>query len=131
MPARRRLAMLLAAGGATADALVLLEPLAASDDVEDSATLTLLRGRILEAQGEMDAALKLYDGLLAGPLPSYLTARAKLARGRVLLAQGDPDARLAHGWRQAMVGDDIRHLVAGQAALAFDGHGGLKLLTLG
>jgi ribonuclease D len=47
------------------------------------------------------------------------------------LLRGDPDARLAHGWREAMVGDDIRHLVAGQAALAFDGHGGLKLLTLG
>ncbi len=58
---------------------------------------------------------------------ALLATRADL----VDLLKGDPDARLAHGWREAMVGDDIRHLVAGQAALAFDGHGGLKLLTLG
>ena len=29
-----------------------------------------------------------------------------------------------------MVGDDVRHLVEGRAALAFDGKGGLRLLTL-
>jgi ribonuclease D len=58
---------------------------------------------------------------------ALLATRADL----VDLLRGDPDARLTQGWRAAMVGDDIRHLVAGQAALAFDGHGGLKLLTLG
>jgi ribonuclease D len=58
---------------------------------------------------------------------ALLATRADL----VDLLRGDPDARLAHGWRAATVGDDIRHLVAGQAALAFDGHGGLKLLSLG
>ena len=57
---------------------------------------------------------------------ALLATRADL----VDLLRGDPDARLAHGWRAAMVGDDIRHLVAGEAALAFDGHGGLKLLDL-
>ena len=55
---------------------------------------------------------------------ALLATRADL----VDLLRGDPDARLAHGWRAATVGDDIRHLVAGEAALAFDGHGGLKLL---
>ena len=58
---------------------------------------------------------------------ALLATRADL----VDLLRGDPDARLTQGWRAAMVGVDIRHLVAGQAALAFDGHGGLKLLTLG
>jgi len=57
---------------------------------------------------------------------TLLATRADL----VDLLRGDPEARLAHGWRAATVGDDIRHLVAGEAALAFDGQGGLKLLAL-
>jgi ribonuclease D len=57
---------------------------------------------------------------------SLLATRADL----VDLLREDPDARLSHGWRAGMVGDDIRHLVAGQAALAFDGRGGLRLLKL-
>jgi len=36
-------------------------------------------------------------------------------------------ARLAEGWRADMVGEPVRRLVAGQAALAFDGAGGLVL----
>jgi ribonuclease D len=43
------------------------------------------------------------------------------------LLRGDPDARLAHGWRGALVGEPIRALVEGRAALAFDGTGGLRL----
>jgi ribonuclease D len=57
---------------------------------------------------------------------ALLATRADL----VDLLRGDPDARLAHGWRAATVGDDIRHLVEGEAALAFDGRGGLRLLKL-
>jgi ribonuclease D len=41
--------------------------------------------------------------------------------------RGDPDARLAGGWRDELVGAPVRQLVEGQAALAFDGHGGLAL----
>ncbi len=41
--------------------------------------------------------------------------------------RGDRDARLAEGWRGELVGDKIRELVAGDAAIAFDGHGGLLL----
>ena len=44
------------------------------------------------------------------------------------LLRSQPDARLAHGWRAHIVGDDIRRLVAGQAGLSFDAHGGLRLL---
>ncbi|WP_195210222.1 ribonuclease D [Actinomarinicola tropica] len=43
------------------------------------------------------------------------------------LLRGDEDARLAQGWRAELVGEPIRRLVAGEAALAFDGKGGLVL----
>jgi ribonuclease D len=45
----------------------------------------------------------------------------------VELLIGAPDARLAEGWRAEMVGDQIRRLVDGEAALAFNGAGGLVL----
>jgi ribonuclease D len=48
----------------------------------------------------------------------------------VELLAGSTGARLAEGWRAEMVGEGIRRLVSGQAALAFDGKGGLKLLDL-
>ncbi len=48
----------------------------------------------------------------------------------VALLRGDPDARLAHGWRAALVGDDLRHLVGGTAALTFDGAGRLRLIPV-
>ena len=43
------------------------------------------------------------------------------------LLGGDEDARLAVGWRADLVGEPIRRLVQGEAALAFDGNGGLVL----
>ncbi|HEX9992834.1 MAG TPA: HRDC domain-containing protein [Acidimicrobiales bacterium] len=43
------------------------------------------------------------------------------------LLRGDADARLATGWRAQLAGEPIRRLVAGDAAVAFDGHGGLLL----
>ncbi|MFZ9483626.1 MAG: ribonuclease D [Ilumatobacteraceae bacterium] len=48
----------------------------------------------------------------------------------VAFLRGDADARLAHGWRQTMVGEGIRRLVGGGAALTFDGRGGLDLVDL-
>ena len=45
----------------------------------------------------------------------------------VALLVRDEDARLAHGWRAQLVGDQIRQLVDGEAALAFNGSGGLVL----
>jgi ribonuclease D len=41
--------------------------------------------------------------------------------------RGDPAARLGRGWRAAMVGEPLRHLVDGQAALAFGPAGRLLL----
>lgn len=40
---------------------------------------------------------------------------------------GDPTSRLLHGWRSELVGERIRRLVEGEAALAFDGSGSLVL----
>jgi ribonuclease D len=48
----------------------------------------------------------------------------------VALLAGDVDARLMHGWRAELVGDNIRRLVQGEAALAFDGKGQLRLVAL-
>lgn len=40
---------------------------------------------------------------------------------------GEVDGRLRCGWRHDLVGERIEALVAGEAALAFNGHGGLVL----
>ena len=48
----------------------------------------------------------------------------------VAFLRGDPDARLATGWRHELLGDGIRRLVAGEAALTFDGEGGLRLVDV-
>lgn len=57
---------------------------------------------------------------------TLLATRADL----VALLRGDGDARLAHGWRAQLVGDDIRHLVSGEAALTFDRRKGLRLVPV-
>lgn len=43
------------------------------------------------------------------------------------LVRGDEDARLSEGWRAELAGEPIRRLMSGEAALAFDGDGGLVL----
>ena len=48
----------------------------------------------------------------------------------VAFLRGDADARLATGWRHDLLGDGIRRLVAGHAALTFDGRGGLRLIDV-
>jgi ribonuclease D len=48
----------------------------------------------------------------------------------VAFLRGDADARLADGWRHDLLGDGIRRLVAGKAALTFDGRGGLSLIDV-
>ena len=44
--------------------------------------------------------------------------------------RNDPAARLAQGWRADLVGDDITRIVRGDAALAFERSGGLRLIDL-
>lgn len=43
------------------------------------------------------------------------------------LLRGDEDARLARGWRAELIGEPLARLMSGEAALAFDGRGGLLL----
>lgn len=54
---------------------------------------------------------------------SVLATRADLED----LLRGVPGARLTHGWRADVVGEPIRRLLAGEAALAFDRQHGLVL----
>ncbi len=48
----------------------------------------------------------------------------------VAFLRDDSDARLAQGWRAEFVGEDLRNLVEGRAALSFDGKGGLRLTAV-
>ncbi|MPY92025.1 MAG: hypothetical protein GEV08_02875 [Acidimicrobiia bacterium] len=54
---------------------------------------------------------------------SLLATRADLED----LLRGGEDARLAHGWRAELVGAQVRELLSGHGALAFDRDGGLRL----
>jgi len=44
--------------------------------------------------------------------------------------RGASDARLRRGWRRVLVGDRLDDIVAGRAAIRFDGRGGLILVDL-
>jgi len=58
--------------------------------------------------------------------PALLATRSDI----VSFLRGDDDARLASGWRNVLVGDGVRRLVAGEAGLTFDGQGRLRLTTV-
>jgi ribonuclease D len=55
--------------------------------------------------------------------PALLATRSDVES----LLRDDPDCRLHEGWRQDLVGTPIDQLVAGEAAVAFDGDGHLVL----
>ena len=55
--------------------------------------------------------------------PTLLATRADLEA----FLNGDRRARLGQGWREEVAGAALRRLAAGEAALAFDGKGGLVL----
>jgi ribonuclease D len=54
---------------------------------------------------------------------SLLATRSDIAG----FLRGDPASRLCSGWRAEMAGEPLRRLLDGEAALAFDGAGGLTL----
>jgi ribonuclease D len=56
---------------------------------------------------------------------SLLATRADLQA----LLRGDRSGRLSGGWRAELIGELLRRVVSGEAALAFDGRGGLVLET--
>lgn len=55
--------------------------------------------------------------------PAILATRADL----VAFFQSQPSGRLASGWRRKLIGEVLEQLAEGNAALAFDGSGGLVL----
>ncbi|MGI9608082.1 MAG: ribonuclease D [Acidimicrobiales bacterium] len=55
--------------------------------------------------------------------PALLGTRADIEA----FVRGDDGARLDEGWRAELAGEPIRRLMSGEAALAFDGNGGLVL----
>lgn len=55
--------------------------------------------------------------------PTLLATRGDVTA----LLRGDEDCRLSKGWRKPLLAEPIRLLVSGEAALAFNGHGGLVL----
>jgi ribonuclease D len=57
---------------------------------------------------------------------SMLATRSDL----IDLLGGVANARLASGWRAEVLGDDVKRLVAGEAAIAFEPSGQLRLLRL-
>ena len=72
------------------------------------------------------ALVAAWVGQLANELrldPALLGTRADIEA----LVRGDADARLSEGWRAALAGEPIRRLMSGEAAVAFDGDGGLVL----
>ncbi len=48
----------------------------------------------------------------------------------ISLIRGDHDARLSVGWRAELLGDGVRQLMGGHAALTFEPDGGLRLIDL-
>ena len=55
--------------------------------------------------------------------PALLATRSELTA----LLNGRPAGRLDSGWRRTLVGEPVRFLAAGKAAIAFDGRGGLVI----
>jgi len=82
---------------------------------------------------ELDRRLRPAVGLVAAwvsQLSRDLEIETSLVATRSdieLLLAGDPASRLSVGWRAELVGERIRRLVEGEAALAFDGQGNLVL----
>jgi ribonuclease D len=83
-------------------------------------------------QDDVDRGLRPAANLVAawiGQLARDLRIDASLLATRAdlhALLRRDP-GRLSEGWRADLIGEPIRRLVSGEAALAFDGKGGLSL----
>jgi ribonuclease D len=90
---------------------------------------TLATAARTEVPKELRGALNLLTGWVAqrardlGIDASLLATRSDLED----LLRGVEGARLATGWRADLIGAQIADLIAGRAALAFDGRGGLVL----
>ena len=110
-------------GGAGAS---LLEAVQRGADAEVPAPAVSAR---TEVPRELRAALNLLTGWVAQRARDLQIDATLLATRTDLeeLLRGVEGARLASGWRAELVGAQIGDLIAGRAALAFDGRGGLVL----
>jgi ribonuclease D len=110
-------------GDAAAD---LLAAVARGQELDDSEIL-------VPPTDELDRPLRPAVTLVSAwvaQLASDLSIDAALLATRADLhafLRRESDARLSVGWRHELVGEPVRKLVAGEAALAFDGRGGLVL----
>lgn len=96
-----------------------------------------VRGRSDDLDRELRPAVALVSAWVSQVARRERIDTAMLATRNDLIAllSGRPDARLTQGWRAELLGDDIRDLLAGRAALTFaPGEGsdasGLRLVRL-
>ncbi|MFN8019570.1 MAG: HRDC domain-containing protein [Acidimicrobiales bacterium] len=105
------------------------EAVLAAVDAARGTTVPRVRSEVRELDRRLKPAVALV-ALWVSQLARDLEIETSLVATRAdiegLLA-GDPNVRLASGWRADLVGDRIRRLVEGRAALAFDGNGNLLL----
>lgn len=105
------------------------ESLLAAVEAGRGATVSRPSGPTFELDRRLRPAVSLvaaWVSQLARELEIETSLVATRADIEALLA-GDPAARLGQGWRAELVGERIRRLVDGEAALAFDGSGNLVL----
>ena len=102
----------------------------AIDRGDFAAAAEAFRSLLADSPGDPDATAGLAQVELmqraSGIDPAMLATRADLT---AFLA-GDPSARLAHGWRNELLGEGIGRLVDGRAALTFDRGNGLRLVDV-
>jgi ribonuclease D len=105
------------------------EILAAVAEASDAPPRAHPEGEVHELERELRPAVALVSAWV-----SQLSRNLEIDTGLLgtrsdieALLRGDPDARLSQGWRAELVGEPIRRLVDGEAALAFDRGGELRL----
>lgn len=81
---------------------------------------------------ELRPAVTLISAWVSQVAKSERIDTAMLATRADLIAflAGDPDARLAHGWRNELLGEGIERLLSGSAGLTFQRGGGLRLVPI-
>jgi ribonuclease D len=105
------------------------ELLAVVDAARSSAPARASSAPVPELPSELRPALPLIAAWVAQQARDMDLETALLATRADIeaLLRGAPDARLSTGWRAELVGEPIRRLVEGEAALAFERGRGLVL----
>jgi len=102
--------------GLALDARDLRLPARGEPPLDDDAGPTVALGLALVAQIAAQRQME----------PSLLATRADVQS----IAAGRTSGRLASGWRAEIAGEQIRRLLAGEAALSGDGRGGVRLIDV-